>query len=295
MFAIGLFFGILVGWFASYALSESDAPTQTTEEYNQAKRTQPAPRTGPQSDRPRNPHGGDPHAAAGGGQADRAQQSVAKVHFMKKFVAALTSLPTNHWPNPGYKPLLKEGATVRCVNCHDQSGLNVEAMIQMDPGEEAVARYRNAPMFMIPLMVKWVDRLNKQNADKLAEPVTCTSCHAIDPREAWDVLPPLMVNFVSALKEKPKNGNPAANWKPLLKDPSTSSMLCATCHGAIGGRMEQNLAQLTAKGRNPKYADNKALMIDLMERWVEKLNKSAGGLLTKAVVCLDCHDTDPRR
>jgi hypothetical protein len=296
MFVIGLFFGVLVGWFASYLLTESDAPSQTAAEYEQARRAQqPAqPNRGQQGDGQRNPHASDPHGGAAG-QPDRAQQSIAKVHFMKKFVAALTSKPANEWPNPEYQPLLKEGAQVQCANCHDSSGLNVEAMKRMDPGAEAVERFRHMPNFMIPLMMKWVDRLNKQNADKLVEPVTCTSCHAIDPREAWDVLPPLMVNFVSALKEKPQNKNPAANWKPLLKDPTTSSMLCASCHGRIGERMEQNLAQLTSKGRNPKYADDKQFMVDLMERWVEKLNKHAGGLLTKAVVCLDCHDTDPRR
>ena len=38
-----------------------------------------------------------------------------------------------------------------------------------------------------------------------------------------------------------------------------------------------------------------AFMVTLMEHWVEKLNKQAKPLLTKAVTCIDCHDTDPRR
>jgi hypothetical protein len=36
-------------------------------------------------------------------------------------------------------------------------------------------------------------------------------------------------------------------------------------------------------------------MVKLMEKWVRQLNRKADHLLRKAVVCLDCHDSDPRR
>ena len=35
-------------------------------------------------------------------------------------------------------------------------------------------------------------------------------------------------------------------------------------------------------------------MIALMEEWVRTLNRKGGPLLRKAVVCIDCHQRDPR-
>ena len=149
---------------------------------------------------------------------------------------------------------------------------------------------------MIPLMEKWVDRLNKRNAANLRKAVTGTDCHLFDPRDdetRFSVLPPLMIRFVKALKERPTNQNPAANWKPLLKDPTTPAMLCSLCHVDTGKAMEQNLARFD---RPPpkEFSQNKAFMANLMERWVHRLNREAKTYLVKAVVCLDCHDTDPR-
>jgi len=294
MLIVGLFFGVLIGWFANVVISDADSGQPIQPQQPAKKTVDPHGRKAPQD-------GGDPHAGAGAGAGhgaspDRAQQSIAKVHFMKKFVAALSGKPANKWPNPSYKPLLKEGAkAARCTDCHDSGTLNIEGMIKLDPGAEAVDKLRRSPNFMIPLMKKWVGRLNNKLGDRLAARVTCTSCHAIDPEEAWTALPPMMVSFVSALKTKPTNKNPAQNWKPLLKDPSTSAMLCNVCHGSIGEMMEKNIARFENAPRPEKYLNDKAFMVELMEHWVAKLNKNAGGMLTKAVVCLDCHDTDPRR
>jgi hypothetical protein len=239
-----------------------------------------------------------PQDAAHGGEGH--ERSFATVHFMRKFVAALTDAPANLMPSPAHESLLKKGAAmIRCTDCHKDTSLNIEAMIANDPGDEAVQPFRMRRRgFMIPLMEKWVQRLNKQHGDRLTKEVTCLDCHAQDPRDDAlrnATMPPLMIRFVKALKEPPQNDNPAKAWKPLLKDPSSPSMLCATCHGSdIGGAMQRNLAELDGPVP-PEAKQNREFMIRLMERWVRELNKRASGLLVKAVACTDCHEDDPRK
>jgi hypothetical protein len=249
------------------------------------------------------PHGASPHGAQPSPGAphggDGHERSFATVHFMRKFVAALTEAPANLMPSPGYEPLLKTGAAmVRCADCHTDPSLNMEAMIANDPGDEAVQPFRMRRRgFMIPLMEKWVARLNKRHGDRLRKEVTCLDCHAMDPRDETALnatMPPLMIRFVKALKEPPRNDNPAQGWKPLLKDPASPSMLCATCHHDVGAEMQRKLASLD--GPVPPEAEaNRAFMIRLMEMWVRELNKRARDLLVKAVVCTDCHEVDPRK
>jgi hypothetical protein len=253
---------------------------------------------------PASPHGMPGDAAHGmpgdapHGSAEHGMEFV-KVHFMRKFLAALTQPPENLMPALDYKPLMKEGAApLRCVDCHSDPSLNMEAMIANDPGDEAVEPLRmQRHRFMIPLMEKWVERLNKRHADRLTKEVTCTDCHDQDPRDDAvrnATIPPLMVAFVKALREKPGNMNPASGWRPLLKDPNTPSMLCGTCHGQVGLSMERNVAEL--EGPTPEEAEkNQAFMVRLMERWVRELNKRAKDQLVKVVVCTDCHEVDPRK
>ncbi|MHC4972885.1 MAG: hypothetical protein ACYTG3_11190 [Planctomycetota bacterium] len=297
---IGTFIGFLLGMVVMIAVQSTDTSVSYAEHQ---QRTQPAhppqrPAQGQAKDgaTKRPPHGQEQGGHGGG--ADRAQQSFAKVHFMKKFVKALAERPENMFPNPDYQPLVKEGGSpIVCANCHDPKSLNLDAMQKNDPGHEAVEPFRRARRgFMIPLMEKWVARLNKRNSGNLRKAVVCTDCHLWDPRDdntRFSVLPPLMVRFVKALKERPTNQNPAANWKPLLKDPSTPEMLCSVCHGGMGKKMEQNVAQFD-KPPPKEYAQNKEFMVNLMERWMERLNREAKPHLVKAVVCLDCHDSDPR-
>jgi len=223
-----------------------------------------------------------------------AAASPAKVHFMRKFVAALTAPPENLMPAAAYAPLLKDGAPpIGCVDCH--KSMDVEAKLATDPGPDAAQRFRMRRNFMVPLMEKWVARLNKRHADRLRKEVTCTDCHAQDPRDDAALLrtfSPLMMSFVSALRERPRNENPAKQWKPLLKDPRDSSMLCAECHGQEGAAMEKALPAL---GRSPLPKQDRTFMIRLMERWVHELNRRMKDRLVRAVGCTDCHEIDPRK
>lgn len=245
-------------------------------------------------------HAANPHdAARAAGASDGGaglDAGFAKVHLMRKFVAALAETPENLMPQPRYEPLLKPGAAmIRCADCHRDATLDFEGMIASDPGDEAVQPFRMRRRdFMIPLMEKWVARLNRDHADRLRKEVSCLDCHAEDPRDRNATMPPLMIRFVKALREPPRNDNPASGWKPLLKAPSSTSMLCADCHGAYGEAMERNLAALVGP-EEPGGRRNRAFMIRLMERWVRELNKRARDKLVKAVVCIDCHEIDPRK
>ena len=309
IFATGLLIGGVVGVLAMVAFGPSvKEPIANGEPPAANTRSRPASDPHARNPHARNPHAKDPHGRkppaghggagpgrAGHGGADRATSSFAKVHFMKKFVKALKETPANNWPNADYEPLLKDPKKpFGCADCHDPRNFNMEGMLRHDPGEKKVEPYRKNPNFMIPLMKKWVTRLNRLHADKLTKPVTCTSCHAIDPLEARAVLPPLMARFTAALSERPKNENPAPNWRPLLKDTSAGVKNCALCHGEVGKRMESEAPEYLKQAHSAKHHGDKAFMVDLMTRWVERLNREAADKLVKKVTCLDCHADDPR-
>lgn len=107
--------------------------------------------------------------------------------------------------------------------------------------------------------------------------------------EAERSMVPRMHAFVSALSERPQNAEPATQWSPLVTEPVN----CSTCH-ENGARMEADIAggELTVGASQPLEHEE---MVKLMEKWVRQLNRKADHLLRKAVVCLDCHDSDPRR
>jgi hypothetical protein len=100
-------------------------------------------------------------------------------------VAALTSLPSNNNPNPKWSSPLKdpEGSKVKCGDCHtkaDMSGLPQQA------SSPAIEKLHANKEFMVDLMTKWVAKLNNPEfgaKSKLKQEVTCTTCHATDPRD----------------------------------------------------------------------------------------------------------------
>ncbi len=108
-----------------------------------------------------------------------------KVFFMHQFVEALYSVPKNKEPNPSWQSPLKdpENGRVWCTDCHGDQ-FNFAAMPkQRLPMVDAL---ENDHEFMVELMTKWVGRLNSDEfraKAKLKGPVTCTTCHAKDPRK----------------------------------------------------------------------------------------------------------------
>jgi hypothetical protein len=119
-----------------------------------------------------------------GGRPDP-QAMLNKAYFMQHFVAALASLPTNKNPNPKWSSPLKDaqGGKVKCGDCHtttDMSGLPPQE------SSPAIEKLHADKAFMIDLMTKWVAKLNNPDfaaKAKLKGEVTCTTCHATDPRE----------------------------------------------------------------------------------------------------------------
>jgi len=115
---------------------------------------------------------------------------------------------------------------------------------------------------------------------------------------AWSAeeraMAPHMHAFVRALRERPDTADPAPRWKPLLADSAPAGMLCSLCHGSHGERMERAIERgdlpLAAAGERP----GREAMATIMEDWVRALNRKGGALLRKAVVCIDCHERDPR-
>ena len=108
-----------------------------------------------------------------------------KVFFMHQFVEALYSVPKNKQPNPNWQSPLKdaENGRVWCTDCHGDQ-FNFAAM----PKQRLpmVDTLENDHEFMVELMTKWVGRLNSDEfraKAKLKGPVTCTTCHAKDPRK----------------------------------------------------------------------------------------------------------------
>jgi len=296
-FLMGLLLGVVVGGLGAIAFTGGKKVPAKTQEEDHSTHAHAQPNSPAKLPEDHPPAGGGaggapPHA---GGGADRGASSAAKSHFMKKFVKALTEPPENKWANGKYKPLLKDASNpLACANCHDPEKYNVEGMKAMDPGHHKVQRFRENPNFMVQLMRKWVARLNQLHADKLTKRVECADCHAIDPAESWAVLPPIMARFTAALTQKPRNNDPAPGWRPLLKDLSKGVKNCALCHGEIGVQMEKQAEQFLEKPHADRYVDDKAFMIKLMERWVKRLNTSAGDKLAKKVTCTDCHADDPR-
>lgn len=295
LIGIGLFFGLILGYlFAVIAHDETDQESYRSYE----ERTRGPEARGPERPArpaPKAPAAGEEsgHGGADEGHGGGPEGQFAKIHFMKKFVAALTSRPQNAHPNPTWESPLKDASVVvQCSDCHKSGDLDFNKMREMDPGAEKVDRFRHAPQYMIPLMQKWVERLNRELGPRLKAPVTCTTCHAVDPNEKFEVYPALMVRFVAALYEKPKNKEPASRWQPLVKDAGGKAVKCSTCHASTPGMDRMMGADLP---RPAKYADNHAFMEEMMTYWVERLNRDAGPLLTKVVVCGDCHETDPRK
>jgi hypothetical protein len=126
-----------------------------------------------------------PFQGGGEGGAPDPQTMLNKAYFMQHFVAALTSLPTNKNPNPKWSSPLKDpgAGKVKCGDCHtkaDMSGLPIQ---QSSP---AIEKMHADKAFMVDLMTKWVTKLNNPDfaaKGKLKQEVTCTTCHATDPRD----------------------------------------------------------------------------------------------------------------
>jgi hypothetical protein len=100
--------------------------------------------------------------------------------------------------------------------------------------------------------------------------------------------------FVEALYSTPGNKHPNPNWQSPLKDPEKGRVWCTDCH-----KSQQVDFEKIPKVRNPmvdSFESDKAFMVDLMKKWVARLNSDdydAKARLKGPVTCLTCHATNP--
>jgi hypothetical protein len=128
---------------------------------------------------------GDSGGGAPRGMRD-IEKTMAKAFFMHRFVEALYSVPKNPNPNPKWTSPLKdpEKGRVWCTDCHDPKKADMSRLVaERTPKVDELEKDHE---FMVELMTKWVGRLNSGEFGaqaKLKQKVTCTTCHATDPRE----------------------------------------------------------------------------------------------------------------
>ena len=100
--------------------------------------------------------------------------------------------------------------------------------------------------------------------------------------------------WVEALYSRPQNKHPNPNWESPLKDPVDGRVWCTDCH--VSGQIDFSKIP---KVRNPMVNDlekDKSFMVELMKKWVARLNSDEFGAKAKlkgTVTCTTCHATNP--
>jgi hypothetical protein len=100
--------------------------------------------------------------------------------------------------------------------------------------------------------------------------------------------------FVEALYSTPGNFNPNPNWQSPLKDPVNGRVWCTDCHKS--GQVDFEKIKKMRIPLVDQYEKDKEFMVDLMKKWVTRLNSDeydAKAKLKTAVTCLTCHETNP--
>jgi len=135
----------------------------------------------------------------------------------------------------------------------------------------------------------------KPAADSSAAPLARTTGADDDqPKIPPFVKAYFMHMWVEALYSTPQNKHPNPNWQSPLKDPVNGRVWCTDCH--VSGQIDFTKIP---KMRNPMVDDlekHKDFMVDLMKKWVARLNSDEFGAKAKlkgTVTCLTCHATNP--
>jgi len=104
-----------------------------------------------------------------------------------------------------------------------------------------------------------------------------------------------MHTWVEALYSRPANQNPNPTWSSPLLDSVNGRVWCTDCH--ISGQVD---FERIPKQRVPMvddYENDHEFMVELMQKWVQRLNSDQFGAAAKLsgrVDCVTCHATDPR-
>ena len=134
----------------------------------------------------------------------------------------------------------------------------------------------------------------KPVADPNAAPLLVADGGSGQPQIPPFVKAYFMHMWVEALYSTPQNKHPNPNWQSPLKDPVNGQVWCTDCH--TSGQIDFSKIP---KMRSPMVDDlekDKQFMVDLMKKWVERLNSDEFGAKAKLkapVTCLTCHATNP--
>jgi hypothetical protein len=132
------------------------------------------------------------------------------------------------------------------------------------------------------------------NAAPLARPGAAGDQPADQPKVPPFVKAYFMHMWVEALYSTPQNKHPNPAWQSPLKDPVNGRVWCTDCH--TSGQIDFSKIP---KMRTPMVDDfekDKDFMVDLMKKWVARLNSADYGAKAKlkgSVTCLTCHETNP--
>ena len=170
--------------------------------------------------------------------------------------------------------------------------------------------YRMKRLFLLPLLVAFASCNQNMEAVSTGERLEDAPPIEASPGPSagsapfagieGDGAPPFVKAFfmhtwVEALYSTPANRNPNPDWSSPLLDPVDGRVWCTDCH--VSGQVDF--------GRIPKqrvpmvddYENDHEFMVELMQKWVSRLNSEqydARAKLIGPVDCLTCHATDPR-
>ena len=103
-----------------------------------------------------------------------------------------------------------------------------------------------------------------------------------------------MHTWVEALYGPPQNRTPNPDWASPLIDPVENRVWCTDCH--VSGQVDFEKIPKIRVPLVEKYEKDRPFMIELMKKWVGRLNSDRYGAKAKLrypVNCLTCHATDP--
>jgi len=135
----------------------------------------------------------------------------------------------------------------------------------------------------------------KPAADPNAAPLARTA----SDKEDQPKIPPMvkayfMHMWVAALYSRPENKHPNPNWQSPLKDPANGRVWCTDCH--MSGQIDFSKIPKVRTPMVDGFEKDKTFMVELMKKWVERLNSDDFGAKAKlkgTVTCLTCHATNP--
>ena len=134
----------------------------------------------------------------------------------------------------------------------------------------------------------------KPASDPNATPLARSAGEEDQPKIPPFVKAYFMHMWVEALYSKPQNKNPNPKWQSPLKDPENGRVWCTDCH--VSGQIDFSKIPKMRTPMVDQFENDKAFMVDLMKKWVARLNSDEFGAKAKlkgSVTCLTCHATNP--